>query len=206
MLPLVQAADPSPAPAGLRERKKRQARAAIADAALELFAETGFDDTTVAEVARRAGVSPASVARHFPTKESLLFPGQDVHAPALARAIAERPPEETPYDAVVGALRDAEPVDAPGLRRMLLARRAIARSTVLRGRAAGLLDTWRDTIAEAAVVRGADPADARVLATVVVAVLDDVADQWALAGGTADLAGANAAAFAALDRSHRSNR
>ena len=201
---LALAPDPSPSPpSGLRERKKQQARADIADAALELFADQGFDDTTVAQIAQRAEVSPATVARYFPTKESLLFPGHEVNAPALRRAIAERPAHESPYDAVIGALRAPDPIDPDTLRRMLLGRQAIARSSVLRGRAAGLLDAWRDTIAEAAVARGAEPIDARVLATVVVAVLDDVADRWALAGGSHDLHQAHAEAFAALDRSQR---
>ena len=66
-----------------------------------------------------------------------------------------------------------------------------------------MLDAWRDTIAEATVARGATPGDARVLATVVVAVLDDVADRWALTGGRTALADGVADAFAALARTQR---
>jgi AcrR family transcriptional regulator len=188
---------------GLRERKKWQSRAAIADAALAMFAERGFEATTVADVAKQAGVSPATVARYFPSKESLLFPERDVNTASIRSTILARPARESPYLAVTNALGEATPLDPGGHRRLLLSRQAIARSPLLRGQASTLLDTWRDTIAEAAVDRGAAATDARVLATVVVAVLDDVADRWALAGGETELADDVAEAFAALARTQR---
>jgi AcrR family transcriptional regulator len=175
----------------------------IADAALALFAENGFEATTVADVAKRAGVSPATVARHFPSKESLLFPEREVNTASIRSAILARPTRESPYTAVTHALGDAAPLDRGGRQRLLLSRQAIARSPLLRGRASALLETWRETIAEAAVTRGASPADARILATIVVAVLDDVSDRWALAGGRSELAGDVAEAFAALSRTQR---
>jgi AcrR family transcriptional regulator len=188
---------------GLRERKKWQSRAAIADAALAMFAERGFEATTVADVAKRAGVSPATVARYFPSKESLLFPEREVNTASIRAAILARPVRESPYTAVTNALSEATPLDPDGRRRLLLSRLAIARSPVLRGQASTLLTSWRDTIAESAVSRGAAPSDARVLAATVVAVLDDVADRWALAGGETELADDVAEAFAALTRTQR---
>jgi len=188
---------------GLRERKKWQSRAAIADAALAMFAERGFEATTVADVAKRAGVSPATVARYFPSKESLLFPEREVNTASIRAAILARPVRESPYTAVTNALSEATPLDPDGRRRLLLSRLTIARSPVLRGQASTLLTSWRDTIAESAVSRGAAPSDARVLAATVVAVLDDVADRWALAGGETELADDVAEAFAALTRTQR---
>ncbi len=58
---------------GLRERKKRQTREAIAAAAMELFQARGFEDVTVAEVAAAADVSEKTVFNYFPTKEELVF-------------------------------------------------------------------------------------------------------------------------------------
>ena len=77
---------------GLRESKKRQTRAAIAAAAMELFAARGFDAVTVAEVAQAARVSEKTVFNYFPAKEDLVFErGQERRAELIA-AIRERPP------------------------------------------------------------------------------------------------------------------
>jgi AcrR family transcriptional regulator len=75
---------------GLRERKKRQTREAIAAAAMELFMAHGFDEVTVADVARAADVSEKTVFNYFPTKEDLvLHRGQERQA-ALIEAIRSR--------------------------------------------------------------------------------------------------------------------
>jgi AcrR family transcriptional regulator len=172
---------------GLRERKKQQSRDAIVDAALDLFAEHGFDATPVQAIADRAGVSPATVARYFPTKDSLLFAERDVRIATLHAAVLARPARETPLRALVAALADEPPVEEPFRSRLLRSRRAIAGSPVLRGRALGLLDDWRDGVADALVDRGTPPLDAHVLATAVVAVFDDATARWAAAGGHDDL-------------------
>ncbi len=82
----------SGAPAeGLRERKKRAARAAIASTARRLFAERGFDVVTVAEVAAAAHVAEKTVFNYFPTKEDLAFAGREEGIAQFVAAIAERP-------------------------------------------------------------------------------------------------------------------
>jgi Transcriptional regulator len=58
---------------GLRETKKLQTRQAIADSAMGLFVERGFDHVTVGDVARHAGVSEKTVFNYFPTKEDIFF-------------------------------------------------------------------------------------------------------------------------------------
>jgi len=77
---------------GLRERKKRAAREAIATTARRLFAERGFDRVTVAEIAAAADVSEKTVFNHFPTKEDLAFAGREEGIARLVKAITERPP------------------------------------------------------------------------------------------------------------------
>src|SRR5215208_3013164 len=77
---------------GLRERKKRVAREAIAATARRLFAERGFDTVTVAEIAAAADVSEKTVFNHFPTKEDLAFAGREEGLMRLVADITERPP------------------------------------------------------------------------------------------------------------------
>ena len=77
---------------GLRERKKRQTREAIARAAMRLFAARGFDTVTVADVARAADVSQKTVFNYFPTKEDLVLAGGAERRAALVEAIRARPP------------------------------------------------------------------------------------------------------------------
>jgi AcrR family transcriptional regulator len=75
---------------GLRERKKAQTRQTIADTALRLFTERGFDQVTVAEVAREAEVSEATLFNYFPTKEDLLFHRMGEYEARLVDAIRDR--------------------------------------------------------------------------------------------------------------------
>ncbi len=88
-------------PDSLRERKKLRTREAIADAALELFAERGFDNVTVAEVAAAAEVSEKTVFNHFSCKEELLF---DLD-PALEDELISRVRTRAPGVPVLDALR-----------------------------------------------------------------------------------------------------
>ena len=83
---------------GLRERKKRAAREAIAATARRLFAERGFDAVTVAEVAAAADVSEKTVFNHFPTKEDLAFAGREEGIAQFVSAIVERPPGSSVLD------------------------------------------------------------------------------------------------------------
>jgi AcrR family transcriptional regulator len=76
---------------GLRERKKLQTREALTRAALELFVERGYDETTLAEIAESAGVSTRTIFAYFPGKEDILFSPMQMMLDALAQALAERP-------------------------------------------------------------------------------------------------------------------
>jgi AcrR family transcriptional regulator len=99
---------------GLREIKKQQTRTAIADAALGLFLEHGFDQVTVAEVARHAGVSTNTVFNYFPTKEDLFFDRQAEVENHLAALVRDRTPGTCPAAAVrddlLSALRQDHPM------------------------------------------------------------------------------------------------
>jgi AcrR family transcriptional regulator len=83
---------------GLRARKKRAAREAIAVTARRLFAERGFDAVTVAEVAAAADVSEKTVFNHFATKEDLAFAGREEGIARLVADISERPVDASILD------------------------------------------------------------------------------------------------------------
>src|SRR3954453_17971074 len=80
---------------GLRERKKERTRELIAETARRLFAERGFEQVTVAEVAREAEVAQATVFNYFPTKEDLFYSRLEAFEDELMRAIGERKPGES---------------------------------------------------------------------------------------------------------------
>jgi AcrR family transcriptional regulator len=76
---------------GLRERKKEQTRAALAKAGLRLFAERGYDETTLAEIAEAAGVSTRTIFAYFPSKEDILFANLQTMCDSVAVAVTGRP-------------------------------------------------------------------------------------------------------------------
>jgi AcrR family transcriptional regulator len=80
---------------GLRERKKQRTRQLIAETARRLFVENGFDKVPVADVARVAEVSEATVFNYFPTKEDLVFQGMEAFEAELLQAVRDRPAGES---------------------------------------------------------------------------------------------------------------
>ncbi|MCP2299309.1 transcriptional regulator, TetR family [Nocardia amikacinitolerans] len=91
----------------LRDRKKERTRRAIADAALRLFAERGFDAVTIADIAAAAEVGTRTLHRYYSGKDELLFAEDDEHRAELARLLAERPAGEDPETtlaAVIGPM------------------------------------------------------------------------------------------------------
>jgi len=84
---------------GLRERKKHATRRVISDAATELFMAKGFDNTSVAEIAEVAGVSPQTVLNYFPAKTDLFFDEQSWYA-GPPQAVRDGCPRVPPGTAV----------------------------------------------------------------------------------------------------------
>ncbi|MDI5974441.1 helix-turn-helix domain-containing protein [Streptomyces sp. SL13] len=80
-----------PTQQGRRERKKAETRGRIADAALRLFLERGYDDVGVREVAEQADVAIATLFAYFPSKEALVFDQDDEQEQALLDVVRLRP-------------------------------------------------------------------------------------------------------------------
>jgi AcrR family transcriptional regulator len=87
---------------GRRERKKAATRQAIADTALRLFLERGYDQVSVREIADTADVSTATLFKHFPSKEALVFDMDADHEAALVAVVRDRPAGQS----IVTALRE----------------------------------------------------------------------------------------------------
>jgi len=103
-------------------------------AALQLFSEQGYDETTVAEIAERAGLTKSTFFRHFPDKRDVLSAGQETLSRLLVEGIASAPPQATPLTAVAAGLERAASAMGPFNRELPRLQAAIATSTELQER------------------------------------------------------------------------
>jgi AcrR family transcriptional regulator len=88
-------------------RWEPNARGRLEQAAMELYVERGFDNTTVAEIAERAGLTERTFFRHFTDKREVLFSGSASLAELLAQRVADAPETIAPLDVVSAALQAA---------------------------------------------------------------------------------------------------
>jgi AcrR family transcriptional regulator len=104
-------------------------------AAVDLFTEQGYDATTVAQIAERAGVTRSTFFRHFSDKRELLVAGQGTLSKLLADGITEAPPEASPLEAVAAGLERASGAMGPANRELgPRLKAAVAASTELQER------------------------------------------------------------------------
>ena len=87
-------------------------------AAVDLFAEQGYDATTVAQIAERAGVTRSTFFRHFSDKRELLVAGQETLSRLLADGITEAPADASPLEAVAAGLERASGEMGPANREL----------------------------------------------------------------------------------------
>jgi AcrR family transcriptional regulator len=195
MLPVVQEPD---APAdGLRSRKKEKTRRAIENAALDLFAEQGYEATTVDEIAERAEVSKATFFRYFSTKGEVVFGEVGDHYDGLRTAIVSRPPDEDDVTAVRHAVQQdwTHTLDPDRTARQA---RAASTSPLLRGLSFDLGMKWQAAISTALAERhGLATPDRRcwLMAGLSFAVLSNGVNAWIRDGASGDLAAAISHSF-----------
>src|ERR1051325_8172486 len=154
---------------GLRESKKLHTRKEIADCAMRLFVQRGFDRVTVAEVAATAGVSEKTVYNYFPTKEDLFFDEVPEREAALVSAIRDRADGET----VLDALRRLQSAECPRLSSPGFANfaRIIEESTALKAKELEVMSRFVQALTDALVTElGVDERDARIAAGLLVSV------------------------------------
>jgi len=94
-------------------RWEPNARERLVIAAVDLFSEQGYDETTVAQIADRAGVTKSTFFRHFPDKRELLVAGQATLSRLFADGILSAPAEAGPLEAVAAGLTRASEALGP---------------------------------------------------------------------------------------------
>ena len=140
-------------------RWEPDARGRIALAAMELYTERGFDQTTVADIAERAGLTERTFFRHFADKREVLFGGQDEFRDLFLNAIVGAPANATPLEAVSLGIHAAAESFGPRRQWSLQRQQVIAANAGLQERELIKLARLADAIAAALRDRGvAEPA------------------------------------------------
>lgn len=194
---------------GLRERKKQRTRETIARVALELFDRQGYAETTLAQVAAAADVSPRTVSAYFPAKESLVFPEEQEALAALGRRLRERSEDELAPQALRAWLCEW----MRGLRgkegRLRAQSRVVATDQSLQAHRQFLMARIQDMLAEAIAVDigardGRDNLESRMAAASTTAIIELLNDHFGPAkqatGDGADIETVEAEVLDMLDR------
>jgi AcrR family transcriptional regulator len=168
-------------------RWQPNARGRLEQAALELYVDRGFDQTTVADIARRAGLTERTFFRYFADKREVLFWGAGALQDLVVRGVAEAPLSAAPIDVVIHALEAAA---AMLQQRRDLARQRqtiIAANPELQERELIKLARLAAAVAEALRQRGVEDPAASLAAEAGVAVFRNAFERWVTATAEADL-------------------
>lgn len=159
-------------------RWKPDARGRLEKAALELYNHQGFDATTVAEIAARAGLTERTFYRHFADKREVLFPGDSPLVDILVAATAAAPVPLPPLEVVVHALTKAAPVleERGDLVRQRQA--VIAANPELQERELAKLAALAVTLTNALRERGLESTAAALAAEIGIAMLKVAFERW----------------------------
>jgi AcrR family transcriptional regulator len=143
---------------GLRERKKQKTRWAIQEHAMRLFAQQGYDETTVEQIAAAAEISPSTFFRYFKTKEDVVV--QDRYDDMIVEAIAAAPAELAPVAIVRWAFaRVFQQIDVSDMEFGFVRGQLALSTPALRARALQNLTATTHAMAGAMAARLGRPAD-----------------------------------------------
>ena len=159
-------------------RWQPNARGRLEQAALELYVERGFEQTTVAEIARRAGLTERTFFRHFADKREVLFWGARALEALVVNAVADAPAAMSPIDAVAAALEAAGALIQERRQLARLRQSIIAANAELRERELIKLASLSSAIAGALRQRGVDEPSASLTAEAGIAVFRIAFERW----------------------------
>ena len=167
-------------------RSGAEARRRLQQAALELFEERGYDATTTAEIAARAGVTERTFFRHFPDKREALFDGEEAFRDALAEGVLNAPENLGPIDALLCSFRSVEPLLQQNRSFSEPRQKVIARTPALQERVLTKTADLTNALFEALRRRGVDEGVATLASQIGMAVFSRAASTWFddPAGGT----------------------
>lgn len=163
-------------------RWQPDSRGRLYEAALALFAERGFDQTTTAEIAARAGLTERTFFRHFADKREVLFGGSDLLGELIGSAVKDAPVSDGPLEAVARGL-DAAARLVGELRRDLSQQRfsVIEANPELRERELSKLAAYATSVAEVLRERGVEDRRATIAAEAGVTVFRIAYERWVTA-------------------------
>jgi len=170
-------------------RWEPDARGRLAKAAMALYAEQGFERTTVAEIAARAGLTERTFFRHFADKREVLFYGMEMMRDLLVRAVADAPDSATAIDAVSAAFEAAGAMLQENPERVRLRDAIVSANAELRERELIKLAAFASAVASALRDRGIPEPAASVAAETGVAVFKVAFARWVSEPGQPDLPG-----------------
>jgi len=159
-------------------RWEPDSRGRLEQAALDLYAERGFENATVAEIAARAGVTERTFFRYFADKREVLFGGSAALQELLVDAVAGAPESAAPIDAIAGALQAAGPMFEARHGRARQRQAVIAASAELQERELIKLATLAAALADALRERGTPAATATLSAEAGIAVFRVAFERW----------------------------
>jgi AcrR family transcriptional regulator len=159
-------------------RWEPDSRGRLEQAALALFGEHGFEQTTVAEIAGRAGVTERTFFRHFADKREVLFWGAGTLQELLVRAVVDAPESAAPIDAVAAALQAAGTLLQERRESARQRQTVIAANAELRERELIKLATLAAALADALRQRGVRDPAATLTAEAGMAVFRVAVEQW----------------------------
>src|SRR5260370_16474 len=161
-------------------RGEQDSRGRLQEAAVALYAERGFDQTTAAEIAARAGLTERTFFRHFNDKREVLFGGSELLKERIVSGVAGAPAGHTPLEAVADGL-DAAAALLGEARRDLSAQRqaVIATNPELRERELAKLADYAAAVAATLRRRGVGDLQATFAAEAGMSVLRVAIERWA---------------------------
>jgi AcrR family transcriptional regulator len=166
---------------------------------MDLFIERGYDQTTVAEIAERAGLTERTFFRHFSDKREVLFQGGELLRETMGTALAAAPAAATPLGAVHEALLAVAPFFDARHDRSRLRQEIIDAYPELQEREVAKMAKLGAALAEGLRARGVTDPDARLAADAGIAVFRSAFSQW-VRSETGDMAKTTEDCFAALEK------